>query len=295
MTEIRQLQALIALKETGTVSKAAARLHLSQPAFSHLLARWEEDLGTRLFERKTRPLRLSAVGERWLAAAYEVEAVLQGTRAEVTRLKSGAVGELRIAVECHSCFDWLMPSMDSFREAWPLVELDLVSGFQPDPVGLLSENRADVVIVSAVHERKGITFHKLFSYEVLALLAHGHPLASKAFLRAQDFAGETLITYPIPDSRIDVVREVLGPAGIAPPRRATELTVAILQLVASRRGIAAMPGWAVEPYLARAYVAARRIGPRGLKATLHLATRASATDHLYMQDFIARLQAVDPG
>ena len=59
---------------------------------------------------------------------------------DVARLVGGAAGTLRIAVECHTCFDWLMPAMDAFRARWPEVELDIVSGFQADPVGLLGSS-----------------------------------------------------------------------------------------------------------------------------------------------------------
>jgi LysR family transcriptional regulator for metE and metH len=106
--------------------------------------------------------------------------------------------------------------MDAFRDAWPEVEMDLVSGFHPDPVGLLTEDKADLVIVSKAASRKDIVHHPLFRYEVLALLGGKHPLTRKTHLTAADFAEETLITYPIPDDRIDVIREVLSPAGVYP-------------------------------------------------------------------------------
>ena len=135
--------------------------------------------------------------------------------------------------------------MDAFREHWPQVELDLVSGFHADPVGLLGENRADLVIVSHAQKRDGVSFHPLFSYEVLALVSRHHPLARKPFVTASDFKNETLVTYPIPDDRLDLVRDVLQPAKVNPERRKTELTVAILQLGsqrARRRGASGMDG-----------------------------------------------------
>ena len=140
--------------------------------------------------------------------------------------------------------------------------------FTPIPIGLLAERRADLVIVSRQDGRPGITYHPLFRFQMLALVPNNHAYAGKRFLAAKDFASETLVTYPIPDDRLDVVREVLAPAGVDPPRRTTDLTVAILQLVASRRGVAVLPGWAVEPYLARGYVTGRPIGPQGLWSNL---------------------------
>ena len=292
MIDIRQLRSLIAIVETGNLSRAAKRMNLSQPALSHQIKLWEEQLGAALFERKSQPLKVSPVGQRLLDVAYETDRSLRQAERDVHRILEGVSGQLRMAVECHSCFDWLMPSMDEFREGWPEVEMDLVAGFQPDPVGLLLEDRADLVIVSRATPRAGVAYHPLFKYEVLALMAHAHPLAAKSCLQARDFSRETLVTYPIPDERIDVIREVLKPAGIVPARRTTELTVAILQLVASMRGIAAMPGWAVQPYLDRDYVASRPIRKSGLFANLYAATTREAASTSYMAEFLAIMKRV---
>jgi len=292
MIEIRHLHALVALAETGNLSKAGRRLHLSQPALSHQIKTVEEHLGAPLFVRKSQPLRLTPAGERLLASAYEVLKTLRHCERDLARIAEGGAGQLRIAVECHSCFDWLMPAMDRFREGWPEVEMDLVSGFHADPTGLLLEDKADLVVVSTAKARRGVVHEKLFRYEVFALLARSHPLARKDYLTARDFAKETLITYPIPDDRLDLVREVLGPAGIEPERRTAMLTVAILQLVASGRGVAGMPGWAVQPYLDRGYVAHRPVRRNGLHATLFAATTEALAETAYMAEFIETMREV---
>ncbi|MBK1880960.1 LysR family transcriptional regulator [Luteolibacter pohnpeiensis] len=292
MIELRHLKALVAVAETGNLSKAGKRLNLSQPALSHQMKALEEHVGAELFQRKSNPLKLSPAGDRLLTTAYEVEKLIVQSERDLARIAEGKAGQLRIAVECHSCFDWLMPSMDAFREGWPEVEMDLVSGFHPDPVGLLHEDVADLVIVSHVKPRPQVVHHPLFRYEVLALLAKNHPYTSKTHLTARDFARETLVTYPIPDDRIDVIRDVLAPAKIEPLRRKTELTVAILQLVASHRAIAAMPGWAVQPYLERNYVASRPIRKNGLFANLYAATTDVAAKSVYMLEFLDTMRRI---
>lgn len=292
MLELRHLRSVVAIAETGSISKAGKRLNLSQPALSHQMKALEDYLGTELFQRKSNPLRLSNSGQRLLASAYEVEKLVMQCERDIARIADGKAGQLRIAVECHSCFDWLMPSMDAFREGWPEVEMDLVAGFQPDPVGLLVEDAADLVIVSQAKPRAGVKFHPLFRYEVLALLARHHPYTKKAYLTAKDFEKETLVTYPIPDERIDVIREILQPAGIDPPRRRTELTVAILQLVASHRAISAMPGWAVQPYLEKSYVISRPIRKSGLFANLYAATTTERAVSVYMVEFLDTMRRI---
>ncbi|RYD22383.1 MAG: LysR family transcriptional regulator [Verrucomicrobiaceae bacterium] len=292
MIELRHLRAFMAVAETGNLSKAGKRLNLSQPALSHQMKALEDYLGTELFHRKSNPLRLSPAGDRLLVTAYDVEKLVMQCERDVSRISDGQAGQLRIAVECHSCFDWLMPSMDAFREGWPEVEMDLVGGFQPDPVGLLAEDMADLVIVSTAKPRAGVVYHPLFRYEVLALLSKNHPYTHKPYLTAKDFAKETLVTYPIPDDRIDVIREVLLPAGVEPPRRRTELTVAILQLVASHRAIAAMPGWAVQPYLEKSYIVSRPIRKSGLFANLYAATTVEQSRAVYMTEFLDTMRRI---
>ncbi|HEY1121707.1 MAG TPA: LysR family transcriptional regulator, partial [Haloferula sp.] len=174
--EIRHLDSLIALAETGNLTRAGEKVSLSQSALSHQMRGLEEHYGLELFERKTSPLRWTRAGERLLVLAYEVKRQTRDAERDLARIGQGTAGTLRIAVECHSCFDWLMPAMDSLREGWPDVEMDIVSGFHPDPVGLLDENRADLVIVSTAKRRKGIEHHALFEYDMPALLAHDHPL-----------------------------------------------------------------------------------------------------------------------
>jgi LysR family transcriptional regulator for metE and metH len=291
MLEVRHLRTIAALADTGSLARAAKRVHLSGSALSHQLKLIEDRYGE-LYLRKSQPLQLTAVGRRLLRLARVVDEAVSEAERDVALLQGGRSGDLRVAVECHSCFDWLMPAMDAFRARWEAVDLDLVSGFHPDPIGLLGERRADLVIVSRRDGRPGISYHPLFRFQMLALVPNDHAFVGKRHLTARDFASETLVTYPIPDDRLDVVREVLAPAGIDPPRRTTDLTVAILQLVASRRGVAVLPGWAVEPYLARGYVTARPIGPQGLWSDLHAATTARAARLDYMRAFIETMRRI---
>ncbi|OGA63430.1 MAG: LysR family transcriptional regulator [Burkholderiales bacterium RIFCSPHIGHO2_01_FULL_64_960] len=285
--EVRHLRTLVALRDSGSLVRAAQLLNLTQSALSHQIKLLEDRYGQPLFERKSVPPQFTAVGERLLALADAVLPQVEGAERDIARLVLGQGGQMRIAVECHTCFDWLMPAMDAFRTRWPEVELDIVSGFHADPVGLLHQGRADVAIVSEVDaDEAGVDYHALFGFEIRALLANTHPLVVKPHLVAQDFADQTIITYPVPDEMLDLIRQVLEPAGVRPPRRTTELTVAMLQLVASGRGVAALPLWAVQSYLDRGYVTARPIGEKGLRGELHAACLPSLSAKPYLQDFV---------
>jgi len=290
MLEIRHLRTLIAILEAGNVSAAAKRVHLTQSAISHQIKWLEGHYGLPMLERKGRSFGLTEAGKRLADLGKLVLAETQSAERDLSRLKTNQIGVLRIALECHTCFDWLMPVMDEFRAAWPDVELDLVSGFHSNPIDLL-DDRADIVILSDTQNQNGVVYHPLFKFEMLAVLPTDHKLKGKRFLTPADFADETLISYPVPEERIDLLREVLVPNGIRPARRTTELTVAILQLVASRRGIAALPSWGLRNYLEHDYVIAKRIGKKGLWSSLFAATTKDMAERTYLVDFLNILRS----
>jgi LysR family transcriptional regulator for metE and metH len=286
--EFRHMETLLALAECGSLSKAAERLCLTQSALSHQLKALESHFGAAVVEKNIRPLRFTAIGERLLTLARAVLPLVAEAGRDIARLAEGHAGPLRVAVQCHNCFDWLMPAMDSYRSLWPEVELDIISGFVVDPLPLLERGEAELAVI---HDKQPphahVVFSPLFRYESVALMSPRHPLAAKSWLDAADFAGETLITYPVPDEMLDVMKHCLMPAGINPKRRTAELTVAILQLVASGRGIAALPSWTVGNYIERGYVVSRPIGQAGLRCELYAATTRGGAEAAYIREFIA--------
>lgn len=286
MLEIRHLRSLIAIAETGKLAHAAERVFLTQSALSHQIRALEQHYDITLFQRTAHGLRFTPAGQRLLDLATEVLAALQKTERDLIRLKNDQSGELRIVLECHTCFDWLTPVMDGFRRAWPEVEIDLVAGFHSDPWRLLHEAKADFVIGGLPEKMHGLQHAPLFKFEIMAVLPPDHALRTKSHLLATDFAGETLITYPVPEERIDVIRQVLKPANVAFERRTAELTIAIMQLVASRRGIAALPSWGIQSYLEHQYVIAKPITKKGLWSELYATGTADIMARPYAQDLV---------
>ena len=277
MLEIRHLKSLKAIAETGKLGLAAERVFLTQSALSHQIRALETHYAITLFSRSAHGLRFTPAGQRLLDLANELLPLIEKSERDLIRLKSDQSGELRIVLECHTCFDWLTPVMDAFRRAWPEVEIDLVAGFHSDPWHLLGEGKADVVIgglpnnlaEKTSNTNQALSHLPLFKFEIMAVLPTDHILRNKTRLSAQDFSDETLITYPVPEDRIDVIKQVLKPADIHFNRRTAELTIAIMQLVASRRGLAALPSWGIQSYVEHDYVLAKPIGAKGLWSELY--------------------------
>lgn len=274
MIEIRHLKTLLALRDTGSLVEAAERLFLTQSALSHQLKELEGRLGCELFLRKTRPLRFTEPGKRLLVLAEEVTQKVSEAERDLQKLLHGEAGRLFMAIECHSCFNWLMPTIDLFRNQWPAIELDFSSGFTFEPLAALAQGEVDLVITSDPQVLKDIHYVPLFSYEMQLALANNHPLVGKAFLAPEDFVSETLISYPVERQRLDVFKQFLTPAAVEPKAvRTSELTLMMVQLVASGRGICALPNWVLAEYAQQSLITLRSAGAQGIWPTLYAAVR----------------------
>lgn len=163
MLELRHLRTLSALQETGSVSLAAQRVHLTQSALSHQLKALQEHYQLPLIQRSGHAVQLTEAGKRLAKLAEKILGEVQSAERDLAKIARQTAGSLRIVLECHTCFDWLMPIMDDFRRHWPEVELDLVSGFHSDPVALLRQNIADVVIGSENKPQQELFIFRCFA------------------------------------------------------------------------------------------------------------------------------------
>ena len=285
--ELRHLATLQAIDEAGSLVEAAERLHVTQSALSHQLKDLEHRLGVALIVRRTRPIRFTTAGGRVLALARQVLPQVRRTETELRRLAAGQSGRLHIAIECHSCFQWLMPALDRFREAWPEVELDLSAAFSFTPQAALVRGDLDMVITSDPVDNDAVRYLPLFRYELVLAVARQSALAGARAVAPRALAEETLITYPVEHERLDVFTAFLDPAGVAPAAlRTAELTPMMVQLVAAGRGVAALPNWALTEYLDLKLVEAARLGEAGVWRTLYAAVRDGDESVPFIQEFM---------
>lgn len=287
MLEIRHLETLCAIRDAGSLQEAAERLHVTQSALSHQLRDLEVRLKTPLLNRRTRPARLTTAGLRILALADEVLPRVKATERELQRLAAGRTGRLHLAIDCHSCFQWLMPALDAFRHDWPDVELDLSAAFAFAPLPALLRGDLDVVVTSDPQAIEGIEYLPLFRYELMLAVAEANPLAQYKYIEPYQLADQVLITYPVERQRLDVFTAFLDPAGIEPAAlRKAELTPIIAQLVASQRGVAALPNWALTEYLNQGWLRLCHLGSQGVWRTLYAAMRSEDVQADYLRAFI---------
>ncbi len=289
MIEIKHMETLGAIRDAGSLQEAAERLHVTQSALTHQLRDLEVRQKTPLLNRKTRPAGLTTAALRIIALADEVLPRLRTVERELARLAAGRTGRLHVAIDCHSCFQWLMPALDAFRHDWPDVALDLSAAFSFAPLPALVRGDLDVVITSDPQSTDSIHYEPLFSYELVLATTSSGPLGSLHHVDPADLADQVLITYPVERQRLDVFTTFLDPAGVEPAAlRTAELTPMIVQLVASHRGVAALPNWTLTEYADQSWLHICHLGERGVWRTLHAAVRTEDAQASYIQAFLAQ-------
>ena len=276
----------------GSLTAAADVLCLTQSALSHSIKKLEQQLGVAIWQREGRSLRLTQAGEHLLGVATRVLPQLELAEQRLRQYAAGERGTLRIGMECHPCYQWLLKVVAPYLSAWPDVDVDVKQKFQFGGIGALIGYEIDLLVTPDPLRRPGLHFEPVFDYEQVLVVNARHPLATRAYVKPRDLLNEVLITYPVEVDRLDVFNQFLTPAGISPRRHKTiETTDIMLQMVASGRGVAALPRWLVQEYAARIDVVPVRLGAHGIAKQIHLGAREGELEVDYLRAFIELARA----
>ena len=292
MIERAHLEIVRALQQQGTLTEAANHLCLTQSALSHAIKKLEGALGTPVWQKEGRGVRFTAAGDFLLSLAERLLPQLQQAEQRLAEMADGQRGSLRIGMECHPCYQWLLQLVGPFLQTWPDVDVDVKQKFQFGGMGALYNYEIDLLITPDPLHSKGLSFIPVFAYEQMLTVAATHPLANEPFIQPRQLTSEQLITYPVETERLDVYAEFLLPANCRPKRRKDiETTDIMLQMVAAGRGVAALPGWLIEQYQNQLPIVAKRLGNQGIHKHIHVGVRNRDRDVEFIADFIRLAEA----
>jgi len=287
MIERSHLAIVQEVDKQGSLTAAAGVLCLTQSALSHAMKKLEQQLGTDIWLREGRSLRLTQAGEYLLAVANRVLPQLDLAEARLKQYAQGERGTLRIGMECHPCYQWLLKVVSPYLAAWPDVDVDVKQKFQFGGIGALFGYEIDMLVTPDPLHKPGLHFEPVFDYEQVLVVASGHPLADAPYVKPKQLLDEVLVTYPVTTDRLDIYTRFLMPAGISPRRHKTiETTDIMLQMVSSGRGVAALPRWLAEEYAQKMPVTAVRLGAKGIAKQIFLGIREADAGTDYVEAFV---------
>ncbi len=287
MIEHSHLTIIEALHTHGTLTEAANTLCLSQSALSHQIGYLEKKLGVALWKREGRNLRLTQAGMLLLEVAQQILPVLAQAEKKLTAYREGRQGILRIGVECYPCFEWLTGIIGAFMQSLPDIDVDIIQKFQFTGLEGLQNYHIDVLITPDLIKKENITYETLTEYQLVLVVSIDHPLAGIEKLTPEQLSNEVLLTFPVPQERLDILTYFLTPAHSVPKMlKPIESLEIMLQMTALGRGVCVLPEWLADIKMRSHRLKKIKIGNSGLNQKLYLALRESDQTIPYIRKFI---------
>src|SRR6516225_117661 len=197
MLERFHLVVIREVERQGSLTAAANALHLTQSALSHTVRKIEQQLGTPIWDREGRGLRLTQGGQYLLKLANRLLPQFELAEERMKQYAKGERGTLRIGMECHPCYQWLLKVVSPYLSRWPDVDVDVKQRFQFGGIGALFGYDIDVLVTPDPLNRPGLHFEPVFDYEQVLVVAEAHRLAHVRYVKPEQLVDETLITYPV--------------------------------------------------------------------------------------------------
>lgn len=293
MIERSHLEIFRAVERQGSLTAAAEQLHLTQSALSHAIRKLEQQLGTPVWLREGRQLRFTQAGEQLLNLANRLLPQFEHAEMLVGQVAKGQRGRLRVGMECHPCYQWLLKVVGPYLQQWPDVDVDVKQEFQFGGMGALFGHDIDLLVTPDPLHRPGVRFEPVFDYEQVLVVAEGHPLVGESWVEPGQLEKETLITYPVAPERLDIFTRFFLPAHSAPARHKTiETTDIMLQMVAAGRGVSALPRWLVDEYAQKMPIKALQLGREGMPKQIFLGFRERDAGVDYLSAFMTLARSI---
>ena len=293
MLERFHLEVLAAIKEQGTLTQAAESLNLSQSALSHSIKKLEGLIKTPVWQKEGRNLRLTNAGEQILTLANRVLPQFRHTEHLLRQIAEGEMGSLRIGMECHPCYQWLLKVIEPYLERWPDVDIDVKQEFQFSGLNALDSYEIDILVTPDPLYKPNVTFIPVFDYEHRLVVSTTHPLAQQSSVTPEQLSEEVLFSYPVAPERLDIYSQFLNPAKCAVKQHKTiETTEIMLQMVAAGRGVCALPGWLADEFAKTMAIKSLRFGKEGISKQIFVGMRTGEEQLNYLSDFIVQAQTI---
>jgi LysR family transcriptional regulator for metE and metH len=285
--EVRHLRLVAEIADAGSMTKAAARVYLTQSALSHQLRDIESRFKTPFFLRVGKRMVLTAAGRRLLETARRVLDDLGRTEDDLRRLAGDSAGVIRVCTQCNTGYQWLPPLLAAFHRKHPRVTVNVMADATDRPVDALLEGRLDLAILTSDIEDRRLRVRPLFTDEMVAIVSRSHPLAGRTWLSPRELAAEHLLLYSSSPEESFTLRSVLGPAGLTPARVSfIMLTEAMIEMAKAGLGVGVLPRWSAQSAIAARAVVALSITRRGVRRQWSAATLRAQPEPECVTDFI---------
>lgn len=247
--EVRNLETFIRVAELGSVTKAAEEMGFVQSTVSMQIRQMESELGYPLFDRIGKRVSLTALGEEFLASAYEMVNIMD--RAAAKKDSSEMRGTLRIGVLESLLFSNLLEVLPQFKEKFPKVDLRLKMGQMGELIQQLKQNQLDLVYLSSdLNTDRELTCCCRRQEKIVFICSPEHPFAGKKKVSREELFTEAFVVTERTGLCYGRLRTLAAQCGATVSDSVeVDSTVAIVELVRKGMGVAFLPEYSVAKHI----------------------------------------------
>jgi DNA-binding transcriptional LysR family regulator len=289
----RQLRAFVSLAQTGSFTKTARELHLSQSAISHSIKALEEEVRCRLLDRVGKSVILTHAGEQLLGHAQRILREMEIARERLRDLGKWGHGRLRIGASPTAC-QYLLPKvLREFKESFPQCLIQIEPGDTSTALELLHGHRIDLAFALEPYHLGQLEFRPLFKDELRFVVSTLHPWAKAGRVDREEITRQRFILYTRTSYMADMIGEYFKRENLVLPT-SIELgnMEAIKELVKLGLGISILAPWIAQRELTEGSLKALPLGARKLERSWGILLRKGHHLTLAQQTFIGLCSAV---
>jgi DNA-binding transcriptional LysR family regulator len=244
---LRQLRAFVLVGRLGNFTRAAQAMHVTQSALSLLVRELEAAMNTRLLDRTTRTVSLTAAGSEFFAGAQRVLSDLEVVIGGVDKLVAKERGRVVVAAPLVLSSTFLPPVLAAFKALYPGIELVLKDTLPMQVLPLVRSGAADLGIGTFSSTEVDLERVLLFTEAMVAVFPASHPFASMRRLTWADLASAPILTLRSGSVFRDLAEAGFSAVGLSlQPAFEADYAGSLIGLVAAGLGVAILPGYATS-------------------------------------------------
>jgi DNA-binding transcriptional LysR family regulator len=274
--DLFQLETFMAVAEERSFSRAAVRLHRTQPAVSQVIRKLEVEMDEVLFDRAARDATLTAAGEVLREYAERLLNLRGEAATALSELRSLHRGRLNLAANEYTCL-YLLPVIDAFRRLSPQIQVTVQRSLASRMTEELLQHSVECGIVSYRPDDPQIKSIVVYRDELVFVMPPGHPLAKAREVSIHELGAENFIAHNVPSPLRQKVVQAFQ-RHKTPLNMAVELPSleAIKRFVAMGNGVALLPGLTARPEIERGELVQLRVPELSFERRLRVVHRRHA-------------------
>ncbi|MED5621942.1 LysR family transcriptional regulator [Ideonella sp. BN130291] len=289
----RQLRAFVELAELRSFTRAAARCHLSQPAFSALIRSLEQAVGARLFDRTTRTVGLTPEGSLFLDGAQRLLQDMQATVEDLGAHVALRRGRVSLAALPALAAGWLPAVLQEFRGRYPDIELDIADALSEECVERVRAGRADFALAAVRANAPELATEPFCTDRFHLVCRRDHPLAARRRIAIGALAGHHMVSLARSSSVRQLVEAALRPLQMRSVMELEQLST-VAGMVRAGLGITVVPSLTLF-HFEHADLVTRPLGTPALRREIFLIRRSDRALSSAAQALLALVMRRKPG